>query len=143
MTNIARTGQSLLIAASSMLFAAFTSALVVRRAIGGDWVSPPLPYWIWLTLPLAPLASWWIHRGRTGWAMAAGVLLVALQLAVLAQLRLAVIGEAFCAVLTAAHAVHAAAGVAALGRFGVNAGLFWHFAGLLWLYLLFLLGVWA
>lgn len=143
MTNTARTGQTLLIAASTMLFAAFTSALVVRRAIGGDWASPPLPAWIWLTLPLAPLASWWIHRGRTGWAMCAGALLVALQIALLAHLRMAVIGEAFCAVLTAAHAVHAAAGVAALGRFGASAGLFWHFAGILWLYLLFLLGVWA
>ena len=43
MTNVARTGQTLLVVASSMLFAAVTSAMVVRRGIGGDWVAPELP----------------------------------------------------------------------------------------------------
>ena len=47
MTDTARTGQTLLIAASSMFFAAFTSAMVVRRGIGGDWIAPELPAWEW------------------------------------------------------------------------------------------------
>jgi hypothetical protein len=33
--------------------------------------------------------------------------------------------------------------VAALGRFGARASLFWHFVGGLWIYVLFLFGVWA
>ena len=143
MTNTARTGQTLLIAASSMFFAAFTSAMVVRRGLGGDWVAPVLPAWVWATLPLGPLASWLVQRGHVKPAMAVGTALVASQVAWLANLRLAAIGDAFCAILITAHAVHAAAGVAALGRFGVRAALFWHFAGALWIYVLFLFGVWA
>ena len=143
MTNTARTGQTLLIAASSMFFAAFTSAMVVRRGLSGDWIAPTLPAWIWATMLLGPLASWLVQRGQIKSAMAAGAMLVASQLALLSNLRMAVIGEAFCAVLFAAHAAHAAAGVAALGRFGARAGLFWHFVGALWIYVLFLFGVWA
>ena len=75
--------------------------------------------------------------------MAAGAALVASQLALLANLQMSVIGEAFCSVLIAAHAVHAAAGVFALGRFGAGAAIFWHFVGVLWIYVLFLFGVWA
>jgi cytochrome c oxidase subunit 3 len=143
MTNIARTGQTLLIAASSMLFAAFTSAMVVRRGLSGDWVAPTLPPWIWATLLLPPLASWLIHKQQIKAAMALGAALVASQLALLQQLQMAVIGEAFLTVLIAAHAAHAAAGVAALARFGPRAAIFWHFVGVLWIYVLFLFGVWA
>ena len=143
MTDTARTGQTLLIAASSMFFAAFTSAMVVRRGLGGDWVTPALPAWIWATALLGPLASWLLQRGHAKPAMAAGAVLVASQLALLANLQMAVIGEAFCAVLIGSHAAHAAAGVAALGRFGARAGIFWHFVGVLWIYVLFLFGVWA
>lgn len=143
MTRTARTGQTLLIAASSMVFAAFTSAMVVRRGLGGDWAAPALPAWIWATALLGPLASWLVERDRIRFAMAVGAVLVASQLAVLANLRMGIIGEAFGSVLIGAHAAHAAAGVVALGRFGARASLFWHFAGALWIYVLFLLGVWA
>src|SRR5262245_34038092 len=37
------TGLFVLLAASTMVFAAFTSALVVRRGTGTDWVSMPKP----------------------------------------------------------------------------------------------------
>jgi hypothetical protein len=143
MTNTARTAQTLLIAASSMFFAAFTSAMVVRRSLGGDWVAPVLPAWIWATLLLGPLASWFIQRGHAKRAIAVGAALVASQLVLLAHLHMTEIGEAFCAVLIAAHAAHAAAGVAALGGFGARAGIFWHFVGALWIYVVFLFGVWA
>jgi len=143
MTNVARTGQALLIAASSMFFAAFTSAMVVRRGLSGDWITPLLPTWVWATLLLGPLASWLIQRGHVRPAMAAGAALVSSQLALLAGLRLFVIGEAFFGVLIAAHAAHAVAGVAAIGRFGARASLFWHFVGALWIYLVFLFEVWA
>ena len=143
MTNVGRTGQTLLVAASSMFFAAFTSAMVVRRGLSDDWAAPMLPGWVWATLMLGPAASWMIQRGWVRGAMGAGAVLVAAQLAVLGGLRMGVIGEASLAVLVAAHAVHAAAGVWALGRFGAAAGIFWHFVGALWIYLLFLFGVWA
>lgn len=143
MTNVARTGQTLLIAASSMLFAAFTSAMVVRRGIGGDWVAPALPAWIWATMGLAVAASFLVLRGQLRLAMVCGAGLVAGQLALLAQLRMGAIGEAFLSVLVAAHAAHAAAGLWALGRFGTRAEMFWHFVGAVWLYVLFLFGVWA
>ena len=143
MTSVARTGQTLLIAASSMLFAAFTSAMVVRRGLSGDWVAPALPAWAWAKLLLGPLASWLVQRGRVKAAMAVGAVLVVSQVALLMNLSMAVIGEAFCAVLVGAHAAHAAAGVMALGRFGARAGMFWHFVGVLWIYVLFLFGVWA
>lgn len=143
MTNVARTGQTMLVVASSMLFAAVTSAMVVRRGIGGDWVSPELPAWVWATAVLGPLASWLILRGHARGAVFVGGLLVVLQVFVFGALRMAVIGEAFLSVLVAAHALHAAAGVAALTRWGERAGLFWHFVGALWIYVLFLFGVWA
>jgi hypothetical protein len=143
MTNVARTGQTLLVVASSMLFAAVTSAMVVRRGIGGDWVAPAVPAWVWATAVLGPLASWLLLRGWVRGAVIAGGLLVGLQVLVLAELRMAVIGEAFLSVLVAAHAIHAAAGVAALARWGERTGLFWHFVGALWIYVLFLFGVWA
>ena len=143
MTNTARTGQTLLIAASTMFFAAFTSAMVVRRASGGDWAAPALPPWIWATMLLGPLASWLLQRGRVKPAMAAGAALLASQIALLSNLQMAAIGDAFCSVLVAAHAAHAAAGVTALARFGLRASLFWNFVGALWIYVLFLFGVWA
>src|SRR5437763_3227382 len=37
------TGLYVLLAASTMLFAAFTSAMVVRRGLSDDWVSMPKP----------------------------------------------------------------------------------------------------
>src|SRR3954451_12603205 len=37
------TGLWVLLAASTMLFAAFTSAMVVRRGLSDDWVSTPKP----------------------------------------------------------------------------------------------------
>src|SRR5947199_6557684 len=37
------TGLYVLLAASSMLFAAFTSAMVVRRGLSDDWASMPKP----------------------------------------------------------------------------------------------------
>ncbi|MBI2689641.1 MAG: hypothetical protein HYX27_25305 [Acidobacteria bacterium] len=143
MTNVARTGQMVLIAASAMFFAALTSAMVVRRGLSGDWAAPALPAWAFATILLPLLASWFVHTGRIGIAALAGAALVASQFALLANLQLARIAGAFCFVLIAAHAAHAAAGAAALARFGARAAIFWHFAGALWIYVLFLFGVWA
>lgn len=143
MSDTARTGQTLLIVASTMLFAAFTSAMIVRRETGGDWQAPLLPAWFWITAIAVPAASWLAESGWVRSAMAAGALLLVAQAGVFVQLRASKIGDAFCAVLIAAHALHVAGGLAALGLWGKRAALFWHFAGALWVYVLLLLGVWA
>jgi len=143
MSSVARTGQTLLMAASSMLFAAFTSAMVVRRGLTGDWAAPEVPAWLWATALLGPAASYCVARGWVRGAVLLGSALVAAQVAAAAGLRMTVIGEAFLAVLMVAHAVHAAGGVAALARWGERAALYWHFVGALWIYVLFLFGVWA
>ena len=144
MTDTAgRTAQVLLIAASTMLFASFTSAMVVRRAIGPDWISPQVPAWIWLTAPLVVAASIAARRCRYRVAAAAAAGLLALQIAWIAALRLSIIADAFLAVLAGAHALHIAGAMLALIRFRQGAELFWHFAAALWLYILLLFGVWA
>src|SRR5436309_1224196 len=42
------TGLYVLLAASTMVFAALTSALVVRRGLGDDWLSMPKPTVLWI-----------------------------------------------------------------------------------------------
>jgi len=41
------TGLMVLLAATTMAFAAFTSAFVVRRGMSNDWVALPLPRIVW------------------------------------------------------------------------------------------------
>lgn len=143
MTNVARTGQTLLIVASSMLFAAFTSAMVVRRATGADWTAPPVPAWLWAAALLAISASWLVTKTFYRPAALCGFALVASQVVYAASLRMADVAQSFAAVLVTAHAAHALFGACALWWKGERASLFWHFAGALWLYVLWLIGVWA
>src|SRR6201981_757880 len=42
------TGLYVLLAASTMVFAAFTSAMVVRRGLSDDWTSMPKPPILWV-----------------------------------------------------------------------------------------------
>ena len=42
------TGLMVVLAAVVMFFAAFTSAMVVRRGLSNDWISTPLPWVLWL-----------------------------------------------------------------------------------------------
>jgi hypothetical protein len=143
MTNVARTGQALLIVASSMLFAAFTSAMVVRRATGTDWMAPPVPAWLWAAAVLAVSASWLVTRRAYRSAALCGFALVASQITYAASLRMGDVAQSFAAVLVTAHAGHALFGACALWWNGERASLFWHFAGAIWLYVLWLIGVWA
>ena len=46
--NRSVTGVMMLLAAVTMLFAAFTSAMVVRRGLSGDWISTPPPGILWV-----------------------------------------------------------------------------------------------
>jgi hypothetical protein len=133
----------LLIVASSMLFAAFTSAMVVRRATGADWMAPPVPAWLWAAAVLALAASWFVTKGSYRSAALCGFLLAASQIIYAASLRMGDVAQSFAAVLVTAHAAHAFFAACALWWKGERASLFWHFAGAIWLYVLWLIGVWA
>ena len=128
------TGLYVLLAASTMLFAAFTSAMVVRRGLSNDWVSLHKPSILWINtlvlltssamLELARRALRRHERSRFNTFWTAGTTLGLLFLCgqALAWLQLRAAGVyvatnpsgAFFYILTASHAVHLIGGVTAL-----------------------------
>jgi cytochrome c oxidase subunit 3 len=174
------------LAAITMTFAAFTSALIVRQGSAADWQHFTLPSILYLntlviiassvTLEIArrQISAFMIARNsvakaeaRTEQAAPArwlyvtlflGLLFVAGQTYAWLQLRSQGFGLAtnisysFFYVLTVAHALHLLGGLgglvrvigklnhSALRRSTLNAtSLYWHFMGVLWLYLFLLL----
>jgi cytochrome c oxidase subunit 3 len=135
------TGVYVLIAGITMLFAAFTSAMVVRRGLGGDWIELSLPRVAWWNAVVlvassaaVEIARRALHRGeRTRFnrywsaATALGLVFLAGQFAAWAQLRAAGLyvstnpSSAFFYVLTVAHALHVAGGIGALAYIDVQA----------------------
>jgi cytochrome c oxidase subunit 3 len=167
------------IAAITMSFAAYTSALVVRQGAAPDWRHfrlPPILYFNTLLL-LASSATLELGRRRISreaaprtaselvhWlllTLGLGLLFIAGQVS--AWRNLAAQGlflstnpsSAFFYVLTALHALHLLGGIIALGyvlgRLRSTAGppivaldavaLYWHFMGVLWLYLMLVLAL--
>jgi cytochrome c oxidase subunit 3 len=176
----ARTGIWVGLAAITMSFAAFTSALIVRQGASMDWRHITLPRVLYLntlvllissvTLEIARRRVTTFMRGGTSrpasparWLYGTsllGLVFVAGQYA--AWLRLKSAGlylatnptSSFFYVLTAAHAVHVLGGLGGLARVirklsGPVPSLrrstldatsqYWHFMGILWLYLLLVL----
>jgi hypothetical protein len=88
MTSAARTGQTLAVLASSMLFAALTSAMVVRRGIGPDWSRPDLPPYAWAACAVLVASSLLARTGRTLAAALCGAAFLALQTALINSLSL-------------------------------------------------------
>lgn len=170
------------IAAITMSFAAYTSALVVRQGAAPDWRHFRLPPILYLNTPVLLASSGTLEMGRrrirreAAWGagsasqgvfwlsltLGLGLLFIAGQ--VLAWRDLAAQGlflatnpsSAFFYVLTALHALHLLGGVAALGysmhRLHASAAgtpsaaldaasLYWHFMGVLWVYLLLVLAL--
>ncbi len=161
-----------------MMFAAFTSALIVRKGSSLDWrpfTLPPILYSNTLLL-LASSVTLEVARRRIAvfmgsstsreqsparWlylTMVLGLLFVAGQYVAWQQLRAHGVylatnpSSSFFYLLTAAHAVHVLGGLggltyvihklrtSALRRSQlVAAARYWHFMGILWLYLLLLL----
>lgn len=152
----------------SMLFLGFTSALVLRRA-SFDWQQLAAPSLLWLSTGLLALSSLALGVARSrerrgaGGALAAAALSGALAVAFVgaqfgAWRQLAEAGvflasnpsSSFFYVLSGAHALHV---LGALGWFpraltGVHAGrpdalrlygIYWHYLGGLWLYLVVLM----
>jgi cytochrome c oxidase subunit 3 len=166
------------LAAITMTFAAFTSALIVRQASALDWRHFSLPsvlYWNTLVI-FASSVTLEISRRQVATYMGGlrnqvasparwlyitlflGLLFVAGQTFAWVQLRshgfkLATnISFAFFYVLTVAHALHVLGGLGGLARVirklkystlrrsTLDAtSRYWHFVGVLWLYLLLLL----
>ena len=174
----ASTGIWVGLAAITMTFAAFTSALVVRQGAAPDWQHITLPSILYFNtlLIIASSVTLEISRRRVAafmggikdraanparWlyiTLALGVLFVAGQTFAWVQLKSQGFGLAtnvsysFFYVLTVAHALHLLGGLGGLVR--VIAKLhnsvlrrstldatsrYWHFMGVLWVYLLFLL----
>ncbi len=162
-----------------MLFAAFTSAMVVRRGMSFDWVSIAVPRVLWLNTGVLLASSLTLELSRralarrsaaefTRWLYATLVLGVAfLGGQLVAWRELASRGvylatnpsSSFFYVLTAAHALHLAGGIIALGYVVFRAGrmvrglarqtsvevaaIYWHFMDALWIYIFFLLTRWS
>ncbi len=125
-----------------MLFAAFTSAMVVRRGMSFDWVSIRVPGILWLNT-LALLASsgtfelsrraltaehargfrrWLDITFVLGLAFLAGQLVAWRQLAAHGVYLSTNPSSSFFYLLTAAHGVHLLGGVVALGYVVLRAG---------------------
>jgi cytochrome c oxidase subunit 3 len=135
------TGLMVVLAASIMLFAAFTSAFIVRRGLSDDWIHLPLPPILWantavlfassIVLELARRALRAGNRSSFNWMWTAGTALGALFLAgqYLAWQQLHQAGiylatnpsSSFFFLLTCAHAVHLIGGMGALGYVNVQA----------------------
>ena len=173
-----RTGIWVVMAAITMTFAAFTSALVVRQGAALDWHHLTLPrvlYWNTLVL-LASSVSLEISRRRVAVFMGGprtldlkparwlyvtlflGLAFVAGQYAAWLQLRSEGLflatnpNSSFFYLLTALHALHVLGGLTGLTYVlrklhGVilrrstldTFSYYWHFMGVLWVYLLLLL----
>jgi len=124
-----------LLAASVMLFAAFTSAFFVRRGLGNDWVDTPLPRILWLNTAVLLVSSVAIELARRAlrsgrrtafnrfWTAGtiSGALFLAGQYIAWQQLNAAGVyiatnpSSSFFFLLTCVHAVHLIGGISALG----------------------------
>jgi cytochrome c oxidase subunit 3 len=174
----ASTGIWVGLAAITMTFAAFTSALVVRQGSAQDWRHIALPPVLYLNSLLIVASSVTLELSRRQIAtfmggirdkatkparwlyitLALGLLFVAGQTVAWTQLRSQGFGLAtnisysFFYVLTVAHALHVFGGLGGLVRVigKLNHSVlrrstldatsrYWHFMGVLWLYLLLLL----
>jgi cytochrome c oxidase subunit 3 len=142
--RVSFTGLYVLLAASTMVFAALTSALVVRRGLSDDWASMAKPQILWvntavllassLALEMARRALKAGVRGRfnTWWSIgtALGLLFLGGQFLAWQQLKNAGVfissnpSSSFFYVLTASHAFHLLGGVIALIYVDVQALLF-------------------
>src|SRR5579862_883986 len=135
------TGLMVLLAASVMLFAAFTSAFVVRRGLSDDWVSLPLPSILWantavllassLVLELARRAlksgrrsafnRFWTTGTVLGFVFLVGQYLAWQQLYKAGIYMATNPASSFFFLLTCVHAIHLIGGMGALGYVNIQA----------------------
>jgi cytochrome c oxidase subunit III len=135
------TGLFVLLAASTMVFAALTSAFVVRRGMSDDWASMHKPPILWLNTVILLASSVVLDRSRGAlkrhdrskfniwWTAgtALGILFLVGQAIAWYQLKTQGVyissnpSSSFFYVLTASHAFHLLGGVAALVYVDVQA----------------------
>jgi len=135
------TGLFVLLAASTMVFAALTSAFVVRRGLSDDWASMPKPQILWLNTAVLLASSVVLDLSRRSlkagnrsrfnlwWTLGTilGVLFLVGQAIAWNQLKKAGVfiasnpSSSFFYVLTASHAFHLLGGVLALVYVDVQA----------------------
>jgi cytochrome c oxidase subunit 3 len=168
------TGIWLALAAILMFFMALVSAYLVRKGTGDDWRTIALPRVVWLNTAVLLLSSWALEASHRAWqrdqakafrawwaaATALGVLFLAGQFVAWRELAAAGVylatnpASSFFYLLTAAHGLHLAGGLAALlyvlsrdwmrlrasaGVAAEVAGIYWHFMDGLWVFLLLVL----
>jgi cytochrome c oxidase subunit 3 len=142
-----------------MLFAAFTAAYLIRRT-DADWRPLPLPSVFWLNTLVLLASSITLEAARRrpgrGWLAATIILGIVFLLGQAAGFR-SLAGQglylpsnphsSFLYMLTAVHGLHVAGGIVAIlyasarpAVVGLVAA-YWHFVGVVWLYLLVLLNV--
>lgn len=177
-----RTGIWVGLAAITMSFAAFTSALVVRQSTANDWHPLTIPAIVFVNtlVLLASSVTLEVARRRVrvfardestdrisslvwlGATLALGLLFVAGQYVAWRHLRAEGLylasnpNSSFFYVLTAVHAMHVLGGLAGLGRliyllrrpvFSLRrstmdaTSYYWHFMGVLWLYVLLVMWI--
>ncbi len=135
------TGLMVLLAATTMAFAAFTSAFVVRRGISNDWVGLPLPRIVWVNTAVLLASSALLEFARAAlrggrrtafnryWTAgtALGALFLVGQAFAWRQLNAQGIfvatnpSSSFFYLLTAAHGLHILGGLTALVYVDVQA----------------------
>lgn len=127
-------GMWMALTAIVMLFAAFTSALIVRKGLSEDWVSTPMPSVLWLntllllassaTLELcrqaltrragSQFASWLYATAGLGLLFLGGQFLAWRELAARGVYLASNPSSSFFYLFTAAHALHLLGGIIAL-----------------------------
>jgi len=135
------TGLYVLLAASTMVFAALTSALVVRRGLSDDWLSMPKPSILWINTAVLLASSFALEIARRAlrsgarakfngwWTLGTGLGMAFLCGQVVAWKLLNDAGvfistnpsNSFFYVFTFAHAFHLLGGVSALFYVDVQA----------------------
>ncbi len=126
------TGMMVGLAGILMLFTGFTSAFLVRRGLGDDWQSIPLPALVWVNALVLLLSSgcleiarkrvndivalrkWWLAATGLGVAFLIGQVVVWNQLWNAGLFLGTNPSSSFFYVLTAAHGIHLLGGVIAL-----------------------------
>jgi cytochrome c oxidase subunit 3 len=135
------TGLFVLLAATTMVFAAFLTAFVMRRGLSGDWSAVPKPPILFFNTAILLISSvildfsrralkagdrtrfnlWWTVATALGILFLGGQWLAWRQLAASGIFVASTPASSFFYVLTAAHAFHVLGGVSALVYVDVQA----------------------
>jgi cytochrome c oxidase subunit 3 len=143
----ASTGLMAFLAAATMLFAALTSAYIVRRGLAGDWTPVPLPWVVPAGVLVMMAGSFVLEIGWFRGVVGLGLLFVLMQAYGLHEVSRSGISitaspsAAFVCVLVGIFVVFvigAAAAIVAAARRRLVA-VYWHYLTAVWIYFMILL----